>query len=210
MKRNEIYQILYEIMKSPLVQRFMAFDPELADVTIKRCLEEKGLQYLGSGMYAAVAKHPAHPGKAFKISVSRFDGYREYAKFCLARQGDKHIPEIYHSYVAGDYSFYEMKEYRSIPEREDRIEEDLIEPRMRVITWGANGYLGCDDEDFEKYKSLLRVVKNIRVMYKGRFSIDVHYGNVMLDENNEMIITDPIAGDIRREIEAEDSVPVFE
>lgn len=161
-------------------------------------VSDAGLDFVGMGMYSTVVKHSSIPNKVFKISTSRWDGYREYAKYCIERTGNKHIPTIYNMSIDDDFSLYELDEYKSINST------DISDEMVLVYMMGQNTQVPSLVQTISLFDcELTREMKQIISTFGDKFLIDLHLNNVMIDGENNIIITDPLGRDNRRTIHKE-------
>lgn len=215
MERIEIYRLLINILRPEDLRRQMEFQPWDAKDEIKYCLEGKGLNILGIGMYSVVVEHPKYKERAFKVSTSRWDGYRAYAKFCTKHSGKPCIPNVYSANEQGNFAWYELDKYYPLVDDAGRIRSEVSNMfnvvyeeaynSERIKKSNIKDYCSFHRIDESNYESHLKDVADaikamrlIRKEFENRFDIDVHDENVMQDKAGNFFITDPLAGDQRR------------
>lgn len=144
-------------------------------------LQAEGMELLGTGYFSAVFTHSSIPGKCIKIVLNQAesDSAPCYLAWARANPGP-YVPAVHHlrrnkdGYVVAVLDIYKPLSTNTLLARE--FDE--------VLGWSAP-----DDLDHPLSKALGRV----RKFFDGVSSIDMHSGNVMLDANNQFIITDPIS-----------------
>lgn len=171
-----------------------------AEGTIEQ--KENRFNVLGSGHFSVVYEHPEDVSRVIKVSCKSDDGGVLYAFWC--RQSHikkmKGIPEI-HEIVqrkcdATVLTFIEMKRYQCTLNnyfnenlyKSDSFNDDIYDTYANVtnILYGTEPYNTIGNEYFETSKL-------IREFFKGSIGFDLHNENVMIDENDELIITDPVS-----------------
>lgn len=145
MTKQEIFKTLINILRPEEVRRNMEFDIVKAERTIFPQIRKAGLTVLGMGMYAVVVEHKDYPGRAFKVTTSRWDGFRTYAKYCIDNAGAAFIPVIHSANEQGNFGWYEMDKYYPIV-RDCKGYDDFISIKGEdLYTYAHAGqYCGTD------------------------------------------------------------------
>lgn len=230
MTQNEIFKTLINILRSEALRTDMEFKPASASTVIIEALRKTELKYVGVGMYSVVVEHDAHPGRVFKVSTSRWDGYREYAKYCIAHVGEPLIPIIYSAGEKGNFAWYELEKYYPVTKPEltrsgmVQFTTDIIRNMVKIVTDAQYSY-GIDNNylklnmkpvnihprrHYEDLKNIHSTTQDILETFKHKFRFDLHWGNIMQTVDEKIIITDPLANDFRREIPVTEADPCEE
>ena len=177
----------------------------IAPNTLAERAMPEGWRYVGEGHFSLAVAHSSRPDYIFKICCLTNDGYPEYATWCVSKFNDgthvdlciPHIPFVHRS----------LAHVRIVPVQ--RLEEIL-----RGHTGNTELYEGELCEQIEMIDCYLRdligltvyqewdesaispkmkaTCKAIVQSFKGLDSVDIHNGNVMLNADGEMILTDPL------------------
>ena len=213
MTKDEIFNSLTNILRPENVRRYMEYNIELAQRTIYPQVEALGLTVLGMGLYALVVEHKDYPGRAFKVTTSRWDGFRTYAKYCKANEGTPYLPVIHSINEQEDFGWYELDKYYPIVKSGNGYEafvsircEDMYTYAHAGQYTSSEGVLRGTPEQLAIYE----LAKSISDEFGKRFTTDIHTGNIMQDSNGEVFITDPLGGDLLREIPVTEEDPTFD
>lgn len=153
--------------------------------------KEIGAKHLGSGNFSSVFKHPALEGKVIKVVLNVEDNYHEYAEWCMT-QNNKHIPKIHHMEdIGGGRYIFVLDELISISSmwsipRDARAVRDIL------------NYGWCDKEYAEKFdidisRELTNAMIGLLLLKEcNSLRFDLHNGNMMLDKDGNVVITDPV------------------
>lgn len=177
---------------------------------------EHGYKLLGLGHFAAAFEHEDLPGYAIKVGFKKDDSGAAYAAFCRENAGMAGLPVIHlvkrfsRAYMVG------MDKYRSLEamggnycRRGDTYEQRVLNASYHVVQ-GVIDYgeapeqaLGwhLDREARQEFahvetqyiKELAVTARKINRYFYGLASFDTHRGNVMVDNNGRLIITDPVS-----------------
>lgn len=231
MKQSDIFKTLINILRSETVRTDMEFKPEKAHAVISDALSRTELKLLGMGIYSVVVEHEAHPGRVFKVSTSRWDGYREYAKYCMKHVGEPLIPIVYSAKEQGNFAWYELEKYYPLTSLTRTKKPDCPCNRIKDIVnvVQAASYSLCDidyqlnnnmhtygmrkpkrEQYLKEMREYVRISRRIYDTFKSTHRLDTHSGNIMITVDNKVIITDPLANDLRREIPMTEKDPEFE
>lgn len=223
MKRSEIFKTLINLLNSDTIRYNMEFKSHKAYSEITEGLKNTGLVLLGIGMYSVVVEHKEHPGRVFKISTSRVDGYRAYAKYCMEHVGEPLIPTVYSAVEDGDLSWYEIEKYYSctlpvlssagtVQYPSDKVHDiinmiqhasystDMTEYQLKHNTRTRAMRKPKRDQYLNELREYIKNARSIYDTFKDSYRLDVHLGNIMLTADNQVIITDPLANDLCHEV----------
>lgn len=211
MTKQDIFKTVINALRSEEVRCMMEYNINKATDAIVPVIEAAGLVFVGIGMYSVVVEHPKYPGRVFKVSTSRWDGFREYAKYCTDNSNKPFVPAIYSAEVKGNFAWYEMDKYFSIMKAD---ESDFVSNKADEMYSFANaGQYGSslrEEMDVQQDRmDIYNFAKELESAYGSRFTLDIHTGNIMMDVFGNFFITDPLAGDLRREIPVLEEDPVF-
>lgn len=233
MKANEIFKTLINILRSESLRTEMEFKPSSAKKQIITELSSTELKFVGAGIYSVVVEHDAHPGRVFKVSTSRWDGYREYAKYCIEHVGEPLIPIVYSAEEKGNFSWYELEKYYPVTKAKlsksgmvqyttdairnmVKIASDAQYPYniddnyLKLNTKPVGSYPRTRKEHLRELKEIYSTTKVILDTFRKRFTLDLHCGNIMQTVDEKIIITDPLAANAKREIPVTEPDPVDE
>lgn len=213
MKKNDIFKHLINILRPEDVRRMMEYNIDAAQRTIYPQVEALGLTVLGMGMYAIVVEHKDYPGRAFKVTTSRWDGFRTYAQYCIENAGDDYLPVIHTAMQKGNFGWYELDKYYPIVAPTNGYEAFISIKGEELYTYAhagqyasVEGVLRGTDEQIAIYE----LASSLKKEFGERFTMDIHTGNIMVNANGDVIITDPLGGDLRREIPVTEDDPTFD
>lgn len=213
MKKNDIFKHLIEILRPEDVRRMMEYNVDLAQRTIYPQVEELGLRVLGMGMYALVVEHDNYPGRAFKVTTSRWDGFRTYAQYCIENAGTEYLPVIHSAMQKGNFGWYELDKCYPIMKDSNDYEAFVSIKSEEMYSYAHAGQYGDSDGVLHGSAEQIAIYETARALKKefgDRFTMDIHTGNIMLNEKGEVFITDPLGGDLRREIPVTEDDPIFD
>lgn len=125
------------------------------------------------------------------------DGYNKYIDWCFRNQGIPFVPEVYTTFThnKSGLKYVFMKRY------EDRSEElkDIFESYISPIA-GSRLQGSCFDSCEDKMDKLNTIrdgfgsfIKKIYTLFGQDYFMDIHYKNIMIDSNNNWIVTDTLA-----------------
>lgn len=178
--------------------------------TLVGCTMPGGWRYVGYGHYSLAMRHSSRPDYIFKICCRADDGYPEYATWCVSKFNDgthvdlciPHIPFVHlvvdHVRIVPVqrlekiYSGYTGNTELDYGELLDAV--DAIKCCMRSML-GLTVYR--EEDECAVSPKMQATLKAIVQSFKGLRGVDIHSDNVMLNDNGEMILTDPLgyAGD---------------
>ncbi len=189
-ERETLFLDAYGMEVSPIVQEHPTPEyDEPSDALIEGLsgvLAQDGWSFAGAGHFAMVF---VKDGFALKIGVKPEDTGAMYAAWCRANQDLPGVPRIYGiTKFTGCYLVL-MKRYEEA--KPHLIDADEHSPEMFAEFSAAQRALrGMPyDDDW----ALAQTAHKIRTFFKGVADPDLHRGNVMFDEDGNLIITDPIS-----------------
>lgn len=205
MTKTDIFNTVIRAVLNETVRINMAFSSTAAEESIIEQLKPTELTVLGLGLYSIVVSHPNYPERAFKVSTSRWDGYREFAKFCLERQGYSFIPNIYSMEVQGDFSWYELDLLNQLDLSSEPSTNDVIARQQEAFYIAesvfegdeAAAWLDIDSDtrcnNYLDMQCLVELCNEIRSTYIGLYEVDFHDNNAMIDATGNFVLTDVLA-----------------
>ena len=163
------------------------------------CVMPEGWRYVGMGHFSLAVEHASRPDYIFKICCRANDGYPEYATWCVSKFNDgthvglciPHIPFVHRSLA--HVRIVPVQRLREIPDGETPYDEELHDQIAMI-----RGYFGVllgfykDRDECDVPPKMEATVKAIVQSFKGLSGVDIHSGNVMLNDAGEMILTDPL------------------
>jgi hypothetical protein len=213
MTKNEIFKTLITILRPENVRRMMEFNINDAQEYIYPRVQAQGLTVLGMGMYAIVVEHSLYPGRAFKVTTSRWDGFRQYAQYCIENADKEYIPVIHSAQEKGNFAWYEMDKYYPIVMPCNGYEAFVSIKGEDMYSYAHAGQYS-DSGEFpqgtDEQIAIYQLAREIANTFGKRFTLDIHTGNIMVDGNGDVFITDPLGGDLRREIPITEEDPIFD
>ena len=233
MNKSDIFKALITVLKSEQIRTDMEFKPDQAKLQINSSISKTGLTILGIGMYSVVVEHEAHPGRVFKVSTSRWDGYRAYAKYCIEHAGEPLIPNVYSAQEQGNFAWYELEKYYPCTLTElsstGRVQHhnNKIRDIVNMVQAATHGPSSCEyqlkhntitrgmrkpkrDQYLNELREYMNHARKIYNTFEDTHRLDLHLGNIMITSEHEVVITDPLANDLRREIPVTEVDPEFE
>lgn len=157
-----------------------------------------GMYRVGNGHFSAVYAHSLLPKMVIKVGFKKEDSGAAYAAFCRANAGMTGLPVIHAiQRTAGCYTVV-MDEYHKFDVYETTEEQDelfsMVDQTVKhgdsygdVLDWG---YI---EEDTMHARQLHATALKIHKFFVGIAEFDMHSGNVMLDSNGRLVITDPVS-----------------
>lgn len=213
MTKQEIFQSLINILRPEDIRRYMEFNIDKAERAIFPQVKALDLTVLGMGMYAIVVEHKDYPGRAFKVTTSRWDGFRAYAKYCIKNKGAPFIPVIHSAQEQGNFGWYELDKYYTIVKPSNSYEDFVSVRSADLYAYAHAGQYSSNEgvlQGTPEQLAIYALTKNITEEFENRFTLDLHTGNIMVDLNGDMFITDPLGGDLRRSIPVTEEDPTFD
>ena len=178
---------------------------------LAECSMPDGWRYVGRGHFALAVEHASRPDYIFKICCRTGDGYPEYATWCVSKFNDgthvglciPHIPFVHRSLAhvrivpvqrlreihSGHTGGADPRDGETPYDEELCDQVGMIDQYFRVLL-GLTEYQ--DGDAFYVSHKMLATLKAIVQSFKGLSDVDIHLGNVMLNDDGEMILTDPL------------------
>lgn len=154
-----------------------------------------GFKRLGNGHFSAAYSHPMLPGKVIKVGFKKEDSGAAYVAFCRMHQGRQGIPTIHDvQRHAGCYTVV----MDALEESQSKVYNDPATNRQFALAVAGveHGHLS-DVKPAEEYRKieldLAETAIEINKFFKGIARFDMHSGNVMLDKQGNIVITDPVS-----------------
>lgn len=157
----------------------------------EKALIKRGYRYLGGG---ALSNVYCRPGGKYVIKIGRDgerDGFRFWAAYARHNPAPW-VPRIGRFRWAPDGSYYMVAIERLT---------DVVEHRRDTAAWkmfqvARAAFQGetirREDVDARTF-ALARYMQEFRRVLNGRYSLDLHGANAMVDDKDNLYITDPIA-----------------
>ena len=174
-------------------------------VTLADCTMPEGWYYVGAGHFSLAVAHSSRPDYIFKICCRAGDAYPEYATWCVSKFNDgthvdlciPHIPFVHRSLA--HVRIVPVQRLREIhggyTGGADIYDEELCD-QVGMIQRYFDVLLGLpvdqDGDEFDVSHKMQATLKAIVQSFKGLNVVDIHVGNVMLNDDGEMILTDPL------------------
>jgi hypothetical protein len=186
---------------------------------IQRLRRDHGIKGLGEGAYGKVFQHPEFKNVVAKV-FHNDPGYESYLRWVIKNQNNKYVPQVIEvHYFEIPESTRQVKNHQGRLVRRISGEERIgvvfmkkLKPMSnREVTEIARTYAvligvrvesntGFEDFTFDDWKDLAAATKTndpdfsalAKWLARNQAS-DIHNGNVMKDENGNIIFTDPVA-----------------
>lgn len=156
--------------------------------TLLAAAKDCGFEFLGNGFFSAAFKHEMLPQKVIKIGFKKEDSGATYAAWCRMNQGRIGVPVIHGiARHAGCYSVV-LDELTALS-YDDSASKAYKQYGLALSTIGGTDADFWDDFSMD----LKQTVHDIRAFFKDIASFDLHIGNVMVDRNSNIVITDPVS-----------------
>lgn len=151
-----------------------------------------GYTFLGNGFFSAVFSHVSLPGRVIKVGFKKEDSGAAYAAFCRANPGLQGLPVIYA--ISRHDACYtvvldHLKPYRA---KSPEVLDQYNIVKTQILNRDSDAYDFCEAYD-EVTQGLQGTAAHIREFFYGVAGFDMHEGNVMLDHNDNIVITDPVS-----------------
>lgn len=164
--------------------------------TLKTYASSVGFEFLGAGHFSAAFGHAMLPGRIIKVGFKKEDSGAAYAAWCRMNQGRVGVP-VLHA-VARHASCYtvvmdkldELPSSRTDWTADNRTQFSVV--RSQIYRIEHNGEIG-HPVSTEYEMDLKQTADDIWHFFEGIASFDIHAGNVMLNKDGNMVITDPVS-----------------
>lgn len=178
-----------------------SFDRSEVLAEIIRSNDSLGFEVLGVGAFSVALKILAHPEYVLKVSVRSEDSAAAYTAYCRDRPS-KHLPRIHQvNRVDSDLYFVLLDTLGGSESEFDRGDYHSATAFIRAAFDGSSFddvkdywyYLPEHTQDANDPKELFATCREISKFFYGLATIDIHGGNIMLNSDNVIIITDPVS-----------------
>ena len=180
---------------------------------LAECSKPEGWRYVGMGHFSLAVAHKSRPDYIFKICCRTDDGYPEYATWCVSKFNDgthvglciPHIPFVHRSLahvrivpvqrlkeIHGGYTTGADLYDGETPYDEELCDQVGMIQQYFDVLLGLAVYQDGDGDAFYVSHKMQATLKAIVQSFKGLRDVDIHLGNVMLNDDGEMILTDPL------------------
>ena len=186
-------------------------DEYIEPKVLATCSMPDGWSYVGVGHFALAVEHASRPDYIFKICCRTGDAYPEYATWCVSKFNDgthvglciPHIPFVHRSLAhVRIVPVQKLREIHggytadaALPDGETPYDEELC-AQVGMIQRYFDVLLGLtvyqEGDEFYVSHKMQATLKAIVQSFKGLSVGDIHVGNVMLNADGEMILTDPL------------------
>lgn len=158
-----------------------------------------GFPLLGTGHFSAVYETAGMPGLVIKVGIKQEDSGAMYAAWCRDNQHLAHIPRIIMLRNIDQFYMVVMPKYNEyVGEWQDKLGI-----RMRaLLQWdeddeqrGSSYYDHYTKQSLAYHLggSLYTTITAIREFFQGIASFDLHSSNYMVDQDGQIVITDPVS-----------------
>lgn len=162
--------------------------------SLNTMLQAEGFKRLGNGHFSAAYSHQMLPGKVIKVGFKKEDSGAAYVAFCRMHQGHAGIPAIHDvQRHAGCYTVI-MDRLDCAREAAQRNIELMVTHNLVSQAVECGNIDRWNEADLsESDKALAATGIEIYNFFHGIARFDMHWGNVMLDKERNLIITDPVS-----------------
>lgn len=160
--------------------------------TLAERMRDVGFIKLGNGHFSAAYEHALLPGKVIKVGFKKEDSGAAYAAFCRMNQGREGIPTVYDiQRHTGCYTV--VLDYLTPLNDWCRGESDKIRHHFKAAREIIEEDCFDAAEEYPISDGFIETCKDIRKFFLGIASFDCHIGNMMKDQMDRLIITDPVS-----------------
>lgn len=156
---------------------------------ISRMMEAAGWAYCGAGYYSAAY---FKGGLVIKIGFKPEDSALLYAAWCRANQGKAGVPVI-HKLVSKGLGYAILMDRLEALAGELDADTPGFDPLLAAEFEGVRDTLNLGADGWGIHMELCRTAMAIREFFEDIANFDIHPGNVMLDRNGDLVITDPVS-----------------
>lgn len=153
---------------------------------------ELGYTFLGNGFFSAVFSHVSLPGRVIKVGFKKEDSGAAYAAFCRANPGLQGLPVI-HAIARHDACYTVVLDHlKPYSAKSPEVLDQYNIVKTQILNRDSDAWDFCEAYD-EVTQGLQGTAAHIREFFYGVAGFDIHEGNVMLDHNDNIVITDPVS-----------------
>lgn len=153
---------------------------------------ELGYTFLGNGFFSAVFSHVSLPGRVIKVGFKKEDSGAAYAAFCRANPGLQGLPLI-HAIARHEACYTVVLDHlKPYSAKSPEVLDQYNIVKTQILNRDSDAWDFCEAYD-EVTQGLQGTAAHIREFFYGVAGFDMHEGNVMLDHNDNIVITDPVS-----------------
>ena len=153
---------------------------------------ELGYTFLGNGFFSAVFSHVSLPGRVIKVGFKKEDSGAAYAAFCRANPGLQGLPVI-HAIARHDACYTVVLDHlKPYSAKSPEVLDQYNIVKTQILNRDSDAWDFCEAYD-EVTQGLQGTAAHIHEFFYGVAGFDMHEGNVMLDHNDNIVITDPVS-----------------
>lgn len=153
---------------------------------------ELGYTFLGNGFFSAVFSHVSLPGRVIKVGFKKEDSGAAYAAFCRANPGLQGLPLI-HAIARHEACYTVVLDHlKPYSAKSPEVLDQYNIVKTQILNRDNDAWDFCEAYD-EVTQGLQGTAAHIREFFYGVAGFDMHEGNVMLDHNDNIVITDPVS-----------------
>jgi hypothetical protein len=156
---------------------------------VTSALAFQGWVYCGSGYYSACYYKG---GLVIKVGFKPEDSALAYSAWCRANQGRAGVPVI-HKLMARGCGYTMLMDRLGAICGELEKGTASFNPQLHAEFDSVQETINLGVDGWGDHMELCRTAADIRDFFADIANFDVHPGNVMLDRNGALIITDPVS-----------------
>lgn len=151
-----------------------------------------GFTYLGNGFFSAAYSHPMIPGRVIKVGFKKEDSGAAYAAFCRANQGLMGIPNVYDIQRHDDCYTVILDHLQAYSESTPELLDAKNVIKTVIMKRDDDHHEWCEPYD-DYTNALADTAKVIFEFFNGIAGFDLHNGNIMVNSQGQVVITDPVS-----------------
>lgn len=151
-----------------------------------------GFTCLGNGFFSAAYSHPIIPGRVIKVGFKKEDSGAAYAAFCRANQGLMGIPNVYDIQRHDDCYTVVLDHLQAYSESTPDLLDAKNVIKTVIMKRDSDHYEWCEPYD-DYTNALADTAKVIYEFFNGIAGFDLHNGNIMVNSQGQVVITDPVS-----------------
>lgn len=156
---------------------------------LRDLFEKRGWQFCGAGYYSAAF---FKGGLVIKTGIKAEDSGLLYAAWCRASQGKVGVP-IVHKLGSTGFCYMVLMDRLEALAGELDADQPSYDPILAAEFGSVQETINLGVDGWGEHMELCRTAISIREFFEDVALFDVHSGNVMLDRNGNLVITDPVA-----------------